>query len=369
MSLTAREIDDLKAQAATLTDPATDYLIRDFCERVRKAATLTEEAEYDAWRLNALGVRRFDVARRVRELLDTAWRDAIKLVEDAARGSYAADYKRLTGTRPPERVERLTRAVADVTDGTLKNVSGSLGMISRTGAVMPLRRAYLDACDWAHHVVATGAATYTDAIQQATRNCVKHGIQYVDYQSGRHEAVESVVRRATLTALGKTQAATERIVHDDVGANGWEISAHACSAPDHEPIQGRQYTDAEFEALNSSLMRPIGTLNCAHIAMPVIIGVSTPQYTDEELEKMRADNEKGITYEGKHYTGYDATQRQRALERRSRAVEKATRAAHAAGDTKGEARLKTKREQIQNEYKKFSRAAKLRQQPDRMWVP
>ena len=45
-----------------------------------------------------------------------------------------------------------------------------------------------------------------------------------------------------------------------MGCEGWEISAHAASAPDHEPIQGLQYSDAEYTALNNSLVRRIGTL-------------------------------------------------------------------------------------------------------------
>ena len=33
------------------------------------------------------------------------------------------------------------------------------------------------------------------------------------------------------------------------------------------------------------------------------------------LEKFRSDNEKGVTVDGVHYTGYQATQMQRKLER------------------------------------------------------
>ena len=73
-------------------------------------------------------------------------------------------------------------------------------------------------------------------------------------------------------------------------------------------------TDADYAALNNSLIRRIGTLNCGHSAHPIILGVSPPQYSPEELEQMRQMNETGITYNGRHYTGYAATQRQRRLE-------------------------------------------------------
>ena len=44
------------------------------------------------------------------------------------------------------------------------------------------------------------------------------------------------------------------------------------------------------------------------------MGVTPQQYSPAELEQMRQKNENGITYNGRHYTGYEATQRQRNLE-------------------------------------------------------
>ena len=82
--------------------------------------------------------------------------------------------------------------------------------------------------------------------------------------------------------------------HDELGCNGWEISAHANSAPDHEGIQGRQYSDAEYTALNNSLARRIGTLSCGHISMPITLGVNSPQYTEAQLRQFQRDNAQGL---------------------------------------------------------------------------
>ena len=46
------------------------------------------------------------------------------------------------------------------------------------------------------------------------------------------------------------------------------------------------------------LVRRIGTLNCGHSAFPIILGVDSPQYTPEELEEMRQENEKEETTHG-----------------------------------------------------------------------
>ena len=80
------------------------------------------------------------------------------------------------------------------------------------------------------------------------------------------------------------------------------------------------------------LVRPIGTLNCGHAAFPILVGVSEPQYTPEELERFRADNETGVTVDGKHYTGYEAAQMQRKLERAARKQKDRILVDEAAGD-------------------------------------
>jgi len=165
--------------------------------------------------------------------------------------------------------------------------------------------------------------------------------------------------------LGLMQEQVSQTVHDQLGCDGWEITAHANSAPDHEPIQGKQYPDAAYAALNNSLRRRIGTLNCGHAAFPIILGVNQPQYTPEELEKFRTDNEKGVTVEGKHYTGYQATQIQRGLERAIRRQKNRITVDEASGDKEKLAQDKTKLILLRQRYREFSKAAGLRTQYER----
>ncbi len=160
---------------------------------------------------------------------------------------------------------------------------------------------------YAFNQVITGATDYNTAIRNATKNLADKGIHTIDYESGVHTSLEAAVRRNFMGGLGLMQEQISQQNHDTFGANGWEISAHAASAPDYEPIQGKQYTDEEFEELKNSFERRICTLNCGHDAFPIIIGVNEPQYTPEQLEKFKEDNKKGVTYNGRHYTSYEAT--------------------------------------------------------------
>ena len=83
--------------------------------------------------------------------------------------------------------------------------------------------------------------------------------------------IEYACRRYLMDQLGELDDEVQQVTHDELGCDGWEISAHLACAPDHEPYQGRQYSDAEYEKLNNSLQRRIGHLNCGHTASPIIL--------------------------------------------------------------------------------------------------
>lgn len=181
-------------------------------------------------------------------------------------------------------------------------------------------------------------------------------------------SLEAAVRRSVMGGLGLMQEQITQQNHDDFGCDGWEISAHAASAPDHEPIQGKQYSDAEYTALNNSLVRRIGTLNCGHAAFPIILGVSRPQYTPEELQKFREDNAAGIDYQGKHYTMYEATQMQRRLERSMRTQKRRILRDEATQDKEKLQINQIRLRRLREEYSRFSKAAGLRTQQERAEV-
>ncbi|WP_458862731.1 phage minor capsid protein [Acidaminobacterium chupaoyuni] len=181
-------------------------------------------------------------------------------------------------------------------------------------------------------------------------------------------SLEAAVRRSVMGGLGLMQEQITQVNHDAMGCDGWEISAHAASAPDHEPIQGKQYSDAEYTALNNSLVRRIGTLNCGHAAFPIILGVSRPQYTSEELQKFREDNAAGIDYQGKHYTMYEATQMQRRLESSMRTQKRRILGDEATQDKEKLQINQIRLRRLREEYSRFSKAVGLRTQQERAEV-
>lgn len=369
--LRAEEIEALRDAASDLLRPVIEYLLRDIAERIAKAGQLTATAQYETWKLQQLGVSQRDLRTYLKKALKVSNAKLKQLLTQSAEVGYNYDLSTLPTVRAipfdeNEAVQQIVRAAIAQTQGTLENLTQTLGMVDPYGNVNPLRDTYRKCMDYAFEQVSSGAVDYNTAIREATRNLAAKGVEFIDYESGVTTSLEAAVRRNIMGALGLMQEQISQYNHDQYGATGWEIDAHSNSAPDHEPIQGKQYTDAEYEALNNSLVRRIGTLNCGHSAHPIVYGASVPQYTPEELEEMRQKNEKGITFRGKHYTGYEATQKQRRLERAIRAQKRKILIDKATDDAEKLETDQIKLQLLRQEYKAFSKAAGLRTQHERL---
>lgn len=367
--LTPEQIEGFRLAAGRLIDPVNTYLLKDIARRIQEAGKLTSTAAYEAWQVEWLGKGRKELERELSQLLGVTRREARKLLRSAARYGYDTTLSRYPGHLVPfdtnQAIQQIVSAAVTLAGDELKNITQTeaILMVDPYGRYQTLPKAYCACTDYAFQQVFTGAADYNTAIRQACAGIAKHGVS-IAYASGVHTSLEAAVRRNIMGGLGLMTEQISRQNHDDLGCNGWEISAHANSAPDHEPIQGRQYSDKAYDTLNNGLVRRIGTLNCGHVASPIILGVNSPQYSAEELEKFRQDNEAGVTFDGKHYTGYEATQMQRRLERAIRAQRRRVLLAGPEDIEPHKSRLAV----LQQECERFSKSVGLRTETERLEV-
>jgi hypothetical protein len=369
--LTAEQIAALRDLSGQLMDPVTEFLIRDIAQRVSEAGQLTGTAAYQTWQLQKLGVSQKKLKEELQKQLKVSQKRVEQLLTQAAAAGYDFDISRFptVDAIPFEEntsIQQILDAAVKLAQDDLTNITQTIGFVTPTGKAVGLTDAYKQTCDFAFMKVATGAQDYISAVREATKALAEKGIQVIDYESGVHTSLEAAVRRNIMGGLGLMQEQISQQNHDDLGCDGWEISAHGGSAPDHEPFQGRQYPDKQYHNINNSLHRRIGTLNCGHSAMPIIIGVNSPQYNDEELEEFRKQNEEGVTVGDKHYTLYEATQRQRSIERSIRKIKRRILIDEATGDTEKLQWDQIRLVRIHEEYHRFSKAAKLPEQYERM---
>lgn len=90
-------------------------------------------------------------------------------------------------------------------------------------------------------------------------------------------------------------------------------------------------------------------------------------YTKEDLDKLKAENNK-VSYDGKEYDGYEATQMQRRLERTIRKQKRLAKAYKDAGLTEKAQTANIKLRRLNAHYKAFSKAAGLPEQRERTKV-
>lgn len=107
------------------------------------------------------------------------------------------------------------------------------------------------------------------------------------------------------------------------------------------------------------------TADVRHTFYPFIEGISERGYTDEQLANIDPPD---FEYEGKTYTHYEATQFQRSIEREVRKQKRLKAAYEAAGQTEHAQAANTKLRRLNKKYRKFSKAANLRTQTERMKV-
>lgn len=357
--MTQEQRDGLNDAALALTEPIIDELLKDISRRIRKAGAITDTAEYEIYRAQALGESRRAIAQAIARqteinaevidaLLDYVVDASARFEDDAYLQQLTEGYAEVMKTRTAEQLQNLWATSPD-------------------GKTVPLQDAYARALDFAFRQTATGALDLNTAIRRAVGPLARRGLRTIEQKNGRSVGIEYACRRYLMDQMGQLDNAIQQQNHDRLGCDGWEISAHAACAPDHEPIQGRQYTDAEFEQLNASLQRPIGRLNCRHVADPVLIGVDKPVYSGAELAQMAADNEKGVTYSGKHYTLYGAGQEQAAIENAIRRMRRQVLVDEESGSAdlqKNQIRLRV----LQSEYNRICRATGRRTRTERLYT-
>lgn len=364
--LKPEQIDSLRDTFDKIAEPINDYLIKDIVNRVLEAGTVTGTARRKAEIARMMQVSVEEVEQYLRRECNARKADFAYWFEEIAR---LICMQSAIPVEEDTEIQQIVLSAIELANEAFENLTQTLGMIDPYGAFMPMRSVYIQESDFAFEKVATGAATYQEAMKEAVKNLADHGVQSIDYESGRHYSLDVAIRRNIFGGMGLMVEQIENHIADELGSDGWEISAHEASAEDHEPYQGRQYTNAEYQELNDSLKRRIGTLNCKHIAYPIILGVSQPMYTDKELDAMAERNKKGIDFEGRHYTLYEATQMQRLLERNIRKQKRRIVAYQGKDEFSKEYQTaQIKYRQLDAKYRQFSRIADMPVQEQRLEV-
>lgn len=127
-------------------------------------------------------------------------------------------------------------------------------------------------------------------------------------------------------------------------------------------------TDVNGNTYNGADKRAIGEMNCYHKIFNIIIGVSEPEYSDEELKEIQQRNTKGFEFDGKHYSMYEGTQFQRRLETEIRKAKDTQILARASEDTELIDESQQRITHLTHKYNDLCKISGLQPQKRRMTV-
>ena len=371
--LTPEQLQNLPQELTDLYDQLSEFILRDIARRIAKGAEITDTAEYQLYRAKSLGLSTDEIAAKIAEINGSSAAEINRLIREAAAQSDEFDRKMLGADKgaavPLEenaQLQKLISAQIAETAGKCENLTNTLGFADHDflGRVyyLSMTDMYRREMDSAHMKVATGATDYMTAIRQACNKLAASGVRTIDYESGRSDRIEVAARRALLTSVAHVTHRISEQNGEELGADGWEMSAHSGSRPSHAVYQGRQYTQEQYERIIKPL---ISEPNCRHDVFPIILGVSEPVYTEEELQNI---DQPPFTYEGRTYTAYEASQQMRKMERAMRKQKDRCIVADAAGDEEAFATASIRLNRQKYIYEDFCKAADSYTEYERTYV-
>lgn len=248
-------------------------------------------------------------------------------------------------------LKRIIKAQARETAQAMKNLSNTT-VVSKW---------YQDAVDEAVSAVQSGVEDYGTAIRRVIREAGQSGLRVtdkgtrvVDYESGYARRLDSAARMNVLDGVRHLNQSIMEQVGRIFDADGIEIDAHALCAEDHLPYQGLQFSNEQFEEIQGSLRRPFGEWNCRHSWHPIILGISKPTYSKQQLKEMRDYSTEQIEIDGRTKTRYQWSQEMRRVETAIRQQKDTATLARYSGDTKLRQRCQGTILQLNQKYRSIA---------------
>ena len=392
---------------------ANEYILKTIGNSIDEIGKLNYSEAHKIAQMLKYGGNYDKIVKKLAEITDLNEKDIKNIFNEVAKSDYSFakqfyDYNNVKYIPYDENLalQSQVNAIKNITQRNIKNMMNpsvlGYGMIDQTTGLVTFRNlkdTYYNLLDEAVMSVAQGKETFNEAMQRQIKEMGGSGLKvvydstYIDKNGivkHRTRRLDSAIRMNMKDGLRTLHNETQQTFGEQFGADGVEISVHSNPAEDHEDMQGRQFSNEEFDKLQTTgiakdytgkeiditivskngniFHRPVSMYNCYHYTFSIVLGVSSPEYTEEQLQKIIDDNNKGFELDGKHYTTYEGTQMQRRLETEIRKQKDTQILAKASGQTETVAEAQKKISELTNKYKELSNKAGLPTKMERMRV-
>lgn len=336
--------DRLSEVLVARIESANTFVLKEIAKNIKLMGGMNKTNMYQLEQILRFGGSYERITQKLAEVTRLNVQDIYKMFEEMAKKDQRFAEKfykyRSIDFIPYEQNEALkqqVRAIARQTAESYINLSQTLAFARRlpNGQLVysNLSDVYQYVIDEGILSVMQGKTTFDQQMSKVIKQLSHSELKTVDYASGYHRRLDSAVRMNLKDGLRQLHNSMQEEFGEEFKADGVEITVHLNPAPDHEKVQGRQFSKKEYLKLQSGAeavdykdnkytldhddngkYRPISQLNCYHTVFDIVLGVSSPEYTDKQLKEIRDKNDAGFEFEGKHYTMYEGTQLQRQLE-------------------------------------------------------
>ena len=390
-------LDALPDELAELFRGLEITLLEEICSRLKLADQLNEVTVQDIRALRSHGIDLEDIEKAIRETTGISQKKLAQLLDDVVERNqaYYTELIDIAAVTKPEILvsERDIEAIRKQTQDVFANITQSMGFLVDNGRTMlPPAKAYQWALDSAEMQIQSGAISYNQAIKSAVKQLADAGAcviydkagnpikNMVGYESSHKDQLDVAVRRAVMTGVSQLCAKYTEQSAEYLNTPYFEVSAHAGARDipgpspwsSHKEWQGNVYSTRSgdiypniYEVCGLGEVDGLEGANCRHRRFPWVEGISERTYTDEQLASI---DPPPFEFEGNKYTMYEATQKQRQIERTIRKWKREQAAYKAAGLTEDEQAVSIRIRRLNSKYKAFSKAAGLPEQKERMKV-
>ncbi len=331
--------------------------------------------EWQARKLDELGALTNEAVKVIAQMSKRGEKEIAKMLQDASMGNIDLDLLDLAYTNgfifvDPRKLMQ-SPALRATVELSYKELGKTYKLI-QTKALESTKQAYMDIVNRAYIETASGIYDYGTSIRSALRDMADHGISGATYRRGNKivkYSIEGTVRRDTITAVHQLANKGAEQATKEIGAEYVEVSAHIGARVAKDPIgnhagwQGKVYrlegSEPKYPNLTEKTgypgnIRGLGGVNCRHRMFPFFPGISKPNpYKVDPKENKRV---------------YEATQIQRGMERKIRALKKRMIVAKASGDMEQAKAYRKALTEKQKQIEKFCKDNNLRRQTDREMV-
>lgn len=315
-------------EVVRLYEQYQQVVLNDIARRLAKLDYASSTAAWQLQRLNEASMVYKNAIAELERLTGRTQAELRRIFTDAGVTSLKFDdaiYRKAGLTPIPL---NLSPAMLAVLQAGLSKTAGLVQNFTNTTALGGYDL-FKRSADMVYMMVSTGAFDYQTALRAAIKNAAAEGLSVVNYASGHRDHLDVALRRAILTGVNQTSGKLQEARADEMNCDLVQTSAHVgarntgTGPANHESWQGKIFSRSGTHPKYPDFVTVTGYgtgeglmgWNCRHSWFPFFEGISAEHYADDELAMYK---NKKVWYNGKALNFYEATQQQRAIERKIR---------------------------------------------------